>query len=241
MTDLRVDWCDYKAAKYAVEKWHYSRSVPAGKLVKIGVWEDGQFIGAILFSRGSNKAIGAPFGLEQTEVCELARVALTAHKSFVTEIVARCIAMLRAQDGLRLIVSYADPREGHIGGIYQAGNWVYVGESTGGDSLNRPYQDARGRVIHWRTMSGILHRHGKPHTVENAEAMGYKALEFIPKYKYLYPLDRKMRRQIEPLRKPYPKRDSCGPSVESDTISDQPTEAGATPAGRSEILNHVQP
>ena len=25
---LKLDWCDYKAAKYAVEHWHYSKSLP---------------------------------------------------------------------------------------------------------------------------------------------------------------------------------------------------------------------
>ena len=40
----------------------------------------------------------------------------------------------------------------------------------------------------------------------------------IGKHRYLYPLDRAMRKQIEPLRKPYPKRETCGPSVEGDTL-----------------------
>ena len=49
---LRLDWCTYKAAKYAVEHWHYSRRMPDPKCAKIGVWEDGHFIGAVIFSRG---------------------------------------------------------------------------------------------------------------------------------------------------------------------------------------------
>ena len=43
--DLRLDWCSYEAAKYAVEHWHYSKRMPKSKLAKIGVWEDGEFIG----------------------------------------------------------------------------------------------------------------------------------------------------------------------------------------------------
>jgi len=31
--------------------------------------------------------------------------------------------------GVRLVVSYADPAHGHHGGIYQAGNWVYLGRT----------------------------------------------------------------------------------------------------------------
>ena len=42
--DLKVDWCSYEAAKYAVMHWHYSKTMPAGKTVKLGVWENGRFI-----------------------------------------------------------------------------------------------------------------------------------------------------------------------------------------------------
>ena len=88
---LKVDWATHEATKYACTHFHYSKSVPVGKLIKIGAWEDGQFIGVVIFSRGANKSIGSPYGLEQTECCELTRVALTNHKTFVSEILARCI------------------------------------------------------------------------------------------------------------------------------------------------------
>lgn len=47
MTDLRLDFCSHEAAKHAVLRWHYSRAMPAAKLVRIGVWEDGRFVGAM--------------------------------------------------------------------------------------------------------------------------------------------------------------------------------------------------
>ncbi len=48
---LEIKPCSHKAAKFAVENWHYSHSMPAGKLVKYGVWEHGKFVGSIIFSR----------------------------------------------------------------------------------------------------------------------------------------------------------------------------------------------
>lgn len=231
--ELLVAPCSYQAAKYAVEKWHYSGVMPAGKTVKWGVWEAGTFIGAVVFSRGSNKAIGRPYGLSQLEVCELARVAMSLHGNYASRIIALAMRQLTAHQELRLVVSYADPREGHIGGIYQAMNWIYVGKSSGDDLRNHPYEAPNGRIVHWRTMSGILARLGKPHTHAAALALGYKILEFIPKYKYLYPLDRAMRKQIAPLAQPYPKKETCGPSVEGDTSGDQPERAGSIPAARS--------
>ena len=43
--ELKLDWCSYEAAKYACEHWHYSKCMPVGKTVKIGVWENKKYIG----------------------------------------------------------------------------------------------------------------------------------------------------------------------------------------------------
>lgn len=205
--DLRVDFCSHEAAKYAVEKWHYSKVMPAGKIVKIGAWEDDRFIGVALFSRGASDAIGKPYGLDQTQVSELTRVALTQHVSQVSQIVTAAIKLLRSQsDGLRLLVSYADPYETHHGGIYQAMNWIYVGQTSGDFAII----DKSGKRWHSRMVSttGYKKSFGVPkRVIKPGEG---KRVDLPGKHKYLYPLDRAMRRQIEPLAKPYPKRADVG-------------------------------
>ena len=47
--ELHLDFCSYQAAQYACCHWHCSRKIPVGKLVKIGIWEGGKFIGATIF------------------------------------------------------------------------------------------------------------------------------------------------------------------------------------------------
>src|SRR5688572_27900813 len=109
-------------------RWHYSRRMPRCKLAKIGAWEDGRFIGAVVFGRGATPNIGSPFGLDQTEVCELVRVALRDHRAPVSQIMAEARRKLReTSPGLRVIVSFADTAQDHHGGIYQADNWIYLG------------------------------------------------------------------------------------------------------------------
>jgi hypothetical protein len=76
---LKLDWCSFDAAKYACKSWHYSKCVPAGKLVKIGVWENEKFIGCVLYGLGATPNLSKPYGLTMTECCELVRVALTTH------------------------------------------------------------------------------------------------------------------------------------------------------------------
>lgn len=209
---LRLDWCSHEAAKFAVERWHYSRKMPTGPMVKVGVWEGEEYVGAVLFSHGASPQIGAPYNLSQFEVCELTRIALRGHAAPVSRIGAVAVRLLRGVcPGLRLIVSYADPEKGHHGGIYQAMGWVYVGTSqskwTANGQHNRIFgtSKARARAIH-----------GPSVLIEEHE----------PKFKYLYPLDAEMRARIAPLAKPYPKR---ARSIDSDAPGFQPGEGGATP------------
>jgi hypothetical protein len=217
--ELRLDWCSHEAAKYAVEKWHYSRVMPAGKLTRVGVWEDGQFIGCVLFGRGAIYRIGDPFGLPQTAVVELVRVALAQHRSAVSRIGSIAIRMLMRQaPGLRLLVSYADAAQGHLGTIYQAMGWIYTGATA------TPWKRVNGVMVHPRS---LYSRYGT-HDLAVIRARVDSAAEIVPgppKHKYLYPLDDAMRAQIAPLARPYPKR----AKHPSDAPAVQAGEGGAAP------------
>jgi hypothetical protein len=189
--ELKIDWATHEAAKFACEKWHYSKCVPVGKLAKIGVWENKIFIGVIIFGRGANNNMLSPFGLTQDQGCELVRVALNKHITPVSKIMSFSIKFLKkSQNNLRLIVSYADPEQGHHGGIYQACNWIYTGESS--KAIKVFYN---GKWSHKKT-------------VDDAGVDQKNLLKKIVsgKHRYLMPLDEAMRQKIAKLAKPYPKR-----------------------------------
>lgn len=189
--ELKIDWATHEAAKYAVENWHYSESMPAGKLVKIGAWENGKFIGTVIFGRGANNNIGKPYGLLQTEVCELVRIALTKHQTPVSRIAAMAMKFLKKQSsGIKLIISYADPMQGHHGGIYQAGNWIYSGRSQAQQKVMY-----KGKIMHKRTANSLF-----------GTIKGMEKSPIMWKHKYLMPLDNEIKKRIIPLAKPYPKR-----------------------------------
>ncbi len=203
MTELVVDWCSYKAAKWAVEHWHYSGSMPTPPRLYIGVWEKGEFVRAVIYSRGTNLNMLKPYGLSICDGCELTRAALKRHDAPMSKIISLALGLLRDNSpNLRLVVSYADPNVGHHGGIYQAGNWIYTGQ-TGKD-----YKaiDGNGREWHSRQVSrsGKQRFYGEQRFVPRLKDCTIVPL--VGKHRYLYPLDRAMRRQIEPLAKPYPKR-----------------------------------
>lgn len=177
--------------------------MPTPPVLKIGVWEDGTFCGVVLFSRGANKNLMRPYGLAYNEGCELTRVALGAHKAPVSRIVSVAIKLLRRQSpGIRLIVSFADPNEGHVGTIYQAGNWIYTGLAKS----TPKYRTPDGKVLHQRQVSqtGFKPQYGEMWRVPRAQDC--QVIPQLDKHRYLMPLDDEMRRRVEPLRKPYPKR-----------------------------------
>ena len=218
--NLKLDWASYVAAKYACENWHYSGVIPVGKLVKIGAWEDGKYIGVVIFGRGANNNMLKPFGLNADQGCELVRIALTTHKSPVSKIMALAIKFLaKSNKGLKLVVSYADADQNHHGGIYQATNWIYTGlmnaGSMGAFIING--KKTHPKSVHSKGVKQNINEVRK-HLDRNATVFYTKG-----KHRYLMSLDKETKESILTLAKPYPKRTK---EQESEHPSDL---GGATP------------
>lgn len=222
MTMLKLDFCSHEAAKHSIFRWHYSRQLPKSKLVKIGVWEDDKFRGAIIYGLGANRHIARPFGLQTTEVAELVRVALAPGRAHPTsQCVAISLKLLRRQSpGLKLVVSYADSGQGHRGVIYQAGGWIFLGGSE------QSYIKVLGKVEHPRSLYDRYGRKGQsiPWLRQNVDPRAER-VPMPPKWKYVYAFDKTLRQKLAPLAQPYPR----GRSETSDTPGVQPGEGGATP------------
>lgn len=220
-SDLKIGWATHEACKYAVTKWHYSGSMPVPPIVKIGAWEYGRYIGCILFSRGASSNLLKPYGLKAEEGCELTRVALAKHENQTSRIVAIAIKFLKKiNPQMRLIVSFADPHQGHHGGIYQAGGWIYAGDTAPGVEYwknGRKYHSRQVSEKGWNIQQGKKRRTVKPSQC--------KIVRTPPKHRYLMPLDDQMRQDIQILALPYPKKrqpveDGCTPAVERRGRSD---------------------
>ena len=224
--DLKIDWASHEAAKYACENWHYSKVIPVGKLVKVGAWEDKKFIGVVLFGRGATPNLGRPYGLAQDECCELVRIALTNHKTPVSKIAAFALKWLKKTNPkMKLVVSFADRSQGHHGGIYQAGNWIYSGAGS-----SAKFYMIKGKLTHPRSIGAK----GLTQNIEGARQIdkNAKVVEIPGKHRYLMPLDKTIRAKIELLSQPYPKR------AKEQELEDHSSLGGATPtcALHSEVL-----
>jgi len=189
---LFIDYCSYEASKYAVLNYHYSKAMPSGKLVRFGIWEDKEFIGSVLFGSGANPNMSKVVNLTPYEVCELVRVALNTHKNPVSKIVSFCMKKLRKDfPNIKAVVSYADPMQNHKGKIYQAMNWLYLGETK---TATHFMQD--GKFYHSRTINQ-----------KKREDVNFNRDEFtkvsLKKYKYIYLFDKGLKKQLNEELKQY--------------------------------------
>jgi hypothetical protein len=193
--------------------------MPVFKTVKIGVWEN-RFIGCVIFGNGANLRIGDPFGLTQFTVCELVRIALTRHVTPVSRIIAIALKMLRQQSpGVRLVISYADPNQGHNGAIYQASNWLYLGQCK-----TRVYF-VNGKEYHPKSLHNRFGGQSIPWLRKHVDPRA-RRIHVLAKHKYALSFDDEIRLRLLPMAQPYPKRAG---SVASDTLAIHAGEGGATP------------
>lgn len=216
-TNLKIDWATHEAAKFACENWHYSKCMPVGKTVKIGAWEDNQFIGVVIFSYGANNNAPKSFELTQYEVCELTRVALRQHKTPVSRILSISLKFLKKQSsGIKLIFSYADKtNQNHHGGIYQANGWIYIGERSTSDK--GAYYLINGKKIHGRSARA---KYGN----ETKFPKGWKHCPSETKHLYIKILDNSYNLKYKSIK--YPK---CASSKAIVASGDQSEEGGETP------------
>lgn len=191
-------------------------AVALNRLVEKGGWENDKFIGAVIFGYGACMHIASQYNRKQHQVVELVRVALTDHITPVTRIVSIALKILkRDMPGIEMVVSHADPAQGHVGGIYQAGNWIYVGLTSRTDRYM-----VNGKIIHNR----VFNDNPKFKVTDP----NVKVLRGSRKYKYLMPLTPELKAEIEKQRKPFPSVRSIvdnAPGFQSGEGGSEPTRA----------------
>ena len=196
LPNLRLDFCSHEAAKFAVEKWHYSQRMPSTftKPVSLGVWEDGKFSGCVIFSMSSAKDLGRQYGFTQFERCELIRVALKPnHATPVSRVVAIALKIIKKQSpGIVVVFSFADTAQGHHGGIYQAGGWRYLGKSA----ATSEYM-INGRKWHGRAVAASF-----------GHTSGFTKVAGSQKHRYAYPLTPESAEKVKSFELPYPAREA---------------------------------
>lgn len=108
-----------KAHHALVEQHHYSARAVRNSSIAAAAYDSGVLVGVcLLFSPA------ARWSERVLELCRLVRS--PASEASCTKLISIAAKAAKAQ-GHHLLVSYADKREGHHGGVYQAASWKYHG------------------------------------------------------------------------------------------------------------------
>lgn len=206
---LRVEPVAPAVVRPLMDEQHYLRSMPAAPRRCYGVYLGGILHGGVVFTSGARNGHRLLAAASPQDVVTLARLWLSDElppnsESRVLGIVLRD---LRRTTTWKLLLSYADPEAGHVGTIYQATGWNYLGQTSEETSIRL----SDGRLHHKRS---IYSKYGS-NSIAHLRATGVPARrEFVGgKHRYAYILDpawrwrlRAVPERTPPRTRPPPRR-----------------------------------
>ena len=191
---MRLEKASKKAILYACTNFHYSKVCPAQSYGYSVFNNNNEWCGVIIFGGGAGAYMGRPFGLFYGQYLELTRMALNGKQESTSKAMSIAIKLVKKSNPtIKLLISYADKGQDHIGTIYQATNWYFVEDikSSGEEVFYK------GRWSHNRTPSSKL---------SNLEYKKLLKRKKSGKYKYIFPLHNSMLDLCNKLKKKYPKK-----------------------------------
>lgn len=112
------------------KKYHYFGDKGFLHLYSFGAFYEGICYGAITFGIPNAKNIKGLYNSdEQFGVLEIVRLAChdDLPRNSESRLISKAIKLLRKRYPLRLLITYADTAQGHVGTIYKASNFTYHG------------------------------------------------------------------------------------------------------------------
>lgn len=198
---VKLTLANIDAVKYACLNFHYAKRVPV-IAIAYNVYENDVWCGVICYGWGANRFIASSYNKWNGQVLELVRVALNGKQKTTSECLSATLKELKNDAPcVDLIVSYADVDQEHKGIIYQATNWIYTGLVNDGGRANFIIH---GKKIHPRSVHSKNWKESVEWLRDNVDK-NVKLEMTKGKHKYLYALNKKMKRQIEKLSVVYPK------------------------------------
>ena len=201
---MRLEKASYNAIKYACINFHYAKRIPVTRAAFSIFNNKNEWCGVICYGSGAGDKVAKHFNMKQGQCCELVRVALNGKQETTSKAVSLSLKILKSQNPLiKLVYSYADVDQNHFGTIYQATNWIYLGQSnvySAGFIINN-------KQTHRRSVSSKLK--GKKLTLQNIHTyIDKNATEFFSdgKRKYVQIFDKSLLPLYQSLSKPYPKQ-----------------------------------
>lgn len=190
---MRLEKASTKAIKYACLHFHYAKCIPITSIGFSVFNNKNEWCGVITFGGGAGANMGMPYKLKYGQYLELTRMALNGKQESTSKAMSIAIRLIKKLcPSVKLLISYADKGQEHIGTIYQATNWNFVDESeSSGEEVFY-----KGKWTHKRMSS----------TVSKEVFKSLPKRKKSGKYKYIFPLDKSLLSMCKELNKPYPKK-----------------------------------
>lgn len=171
---MKLTIASQKSKLFACKNFHYSKSLPVNTFGYNVYNDQNEWCGVILFGLGANNNLSRQFSMVQGEVAELVRVALNGKQKSTGQCLSVAMRLIiKDYPTVKILVSYADEGQGHKGIIYQATNWIYIGDSFSESTVD----PETGKAVHSR----ILHS-------KYGTTRGFTRVKDKAKHKYIYPL-----------------------------------------------------
>lgn len=194
------------AVRFACLNFHYAKRVPQTQWA-YNVYEDGEWCGVVIFGYGAQHNIAKAVGFDHGEACELERVALNGKQSFTSQIVSESLKRLHKDaPQIKVVISYADANQKHVGTIYQATNWIYIGDTSQTSASKPDAYIIRGKAYHPRSVGAMGYRQSIEWLRQNVDPNA-KEVWGLPKFKYIFVFDKKLRKEWQKKALPYPKKE----------------------------------
>ena len=200
------------AAKDMIQRLHYTHSLgkvsiafglydTRAKMNGLGI-ESEQMVGVITFGQVSGRGLAQSLfeGGTQDNTMELLRMVVIddceCERSFF---IAKAIKLLKMKfPEVKVIVSFSDFTQGHYGIVYQASNFIYCGKT------GKKYHYMRnGKRVNKRF---VFDKAKQMNISENefSKMRGFEKVEELPKFRYVYLLDKKSKLKLPVLEYPKP-------------------------------------
>ena len=193
-----------QAAKSLIVRNHYLRSLPGGTQLAFGVFRDSQMLGALTLGAGPANAYRLIRAATREDCATLTRLWLAESlpKNSESRVLGIVIRALRRHTSLKFLLSYADPTQGHVGTVYQATGWIYIGLSQ----ATPHYNFGDGIARHPRTVGANI----GTRSVKRLRNCGIHVgiVPMLGKHRYLYILDTAWRPFLQVPVYPYPVKES---------------------------------
>ncbi len=221
LKDAVVKKIDRDTAKKVILEYEWLGTM-ASTSHHYGIFFDGVCGGVVCYGPNCTAAVYAhkEFGLEKDQYWNLARGACVhwTPKGAASKLISQSLKLLKEEEPkAQLVIAYSDTNAGEIGTVYQATNWVYVGEGTRqtfnlvNKKLNRRFDERQLDKL--RKDLRITRTEVKKKLADSGWEIELKAV----KHKYVFLLGSKKEKK-ELLKRlnvlPYPKRDGSTPAAE---------------------------